>query len=56
MSGPRVYDGEKFIPVDASAVAGNPPAPVEGGNGQIFVAIPSYRGKNLLLACFLSWF
>jgi len=40
-----VFDGYKTRSVDASQVAGSPPKPILGGNGNIFVSIVSYRGS-----------
>lgn len=45
MSGPRVYDGTKWVSQTEEAYQGVTPPPQEhGGDGKIFVAIPSFRG------------
>lgn len=47
MSGPRVFDGTKWVPQTEDAYQGEvmPPPPEADGDGKIFVAIPSFRGR-----------
>ena len=46
MSGPRIYDGAEWVANTEDPYAkGSPPPPEGGGDGKIFVAIPTFRGK-----------
>jgi Glycosyltransferase (GlcNAc) len=48
MSGPRVHDGTKWVQITEDQYAdAKPPPPYTGGDGKIFVVIPSFRdGKR----------
>lgn len=46
MSGPRVYNGQEWLPVPAVSTSSStkPIEPILDGDGKIFVSIVSYRG------------
>jgi TPP-dependent pyruvate/acetoin dehydrogenase alpha subunit len=46
MGSPRVFDGTDYV--DVHEIIGTAPAPMEDGDGSIFVSIASYRGKHQL--------
>jgi Glycosyltransferase (GlcNAc) len=53
MSGPRVYNGNEWLPVPAVSATSstNPVTPILDGDGKIFVSIVSYRGTLFVLSC-----
>jgi len=50
MSGPRVFDGNEWVPVEGNVGhtgSQAPVPPVKDGDGTIFVSIASFRGKSI---------
>lgn len=53
MTGPRVFDGFEWHDVEKNVGhtgSQAPVPPVKNGDGTIFVSIPSFRGKCVLMA------